>query len=415
LKACYVALAAAWSFGVAASAQEHNVSEPANRPRIVVTLNAIAPHFRPDADYTGGYASRSNQRALKRAAEKLAGEYGLTVESTWPIPALGVDCFVLEIPSGVSSAQILERLARDPRVESTQPMNVFRVLGYNDPLYRLQRDAESWPLDDIHKFVTGRGVRVAVIDTGIETEHPDLRGQIADTKNFVDESEYVAEAHGTAVAGIIAARANNGVGIAGIAPRSRLLALRACWQDGLDSVCNSFTLAKALQFALDGGAQVINLSLGGPRDPLLERLIDTALAKGVTVVGAQGASPDNNFPASHPGVLAVASNTVGEIRGSVLITRGDDIPSTSPGGRWNFVSGSSFAAAKVTGIVALLHELNPRLSPRQVRNALHPAEVLSAANKLPATIDLCSAITRTAGACVCDCVAKHANDFLVTP
>ena len=112
---------------------------------------------------------------------------------------------------------------------------------------------------------------MAAIDSGVEVDHPDLRGRIVLARNFVDTREAVAELHGTAVAGIIGARADNSVGIVGVAPDAQLMALRACWQRPADesaAVCSSFTLAKALQFAIDNGAKVINLSLGGPRDRL---------------------------------------------------------------------------------------------------------------------------------------------------
>jgi subtilisin family serine protease len=98
----------------------------------------------------------------------------------------------------------------------------------------------------VRKAATGRKVTVAVVDSGIESNHPDLAGQVAVEENFVDGQKYVAELHGTAVAGVIAARAGNGVGIEGVAPDARLLALRACWQAGSATRCNSFTLAKAI-------------------------------------------------------------------------------------------------------------------------------------------------------------------------
>src|SRR5205085_10813719 len=134
-------------------------------------------------------------------------------------------------------------------------------------------------------------------DSGVNASHPDLDGQIKLRRNFVDAYPDGAEAHGTAVAGIIAAREGNGLGIAGIAPGAKLLALRACWETaGPPARCNSFTLGKAINFALMSDARVINMSLGGPRDRLLEALLDAALARGVTLVGAADpAQPDGGF------------------------------------------------------------------------------------------------------------------------
>src|SRR5207253_11414667 len=163
----------------------------------------------------------------------------------------------------------------------------FHVLAHNDPLYSLQPSARVWHLAELHHVTTGKNVRVATIDTAVQTDHPDLQGQIYVSRDFVGGRLALAEIHGTAIAGIIAARADNGVGIAGVAPDAKLLALRACWESGqLDgtAVCNSFTLAKALQFALDQHAQVINLSLTGAPDRLVERLLDVALARRISVV-----------------------------------------------------------------------------------------------------------------------------------
>ena len=118
--------------------------------------------------------------------------------------------------------------------------------------------------------------------------------------------------------------------------------------------CSSFTLAQALQFAIDARVQVLNLSLTGPSDRLLARLLDVALARDVSVVGAVDASaPDGGFPASHPGVLAVDGLTHVAAIASVRAPA-DGIPATRADGGWGLVSGTSFAAAQVSGLMALL-------------------------------------------------------------
>ena len=152
-------------------------------------------------------------------------------------------------------------------------------------------------LSELHRIATGKGVKVAQIDTGVDWRHPDLADGVTSHRNFVDDSPYVAEVHGTAVAGIIAARGNNGIGMVGVAPDATLLALRACWAEApaaQPAVCNSFTLAKALQYALGERAQVINLSLTGPRDRLLERLLEVAAVVGTNAHGTR-------CPGSDPG------------------------------------------------------------------------------------------------------------------
>ena len=379
--------------------------------QVLVMLRMPAPHFRPDVSYTSSYASRVGRDARRRTAEAIASEYGLKVVDDWPMPALGVDCFVMQAPDPASLARLIEQLSADARVESAQAVNIFSVLAHNDPLYSLQPSAKEWHLADLHKITTGKRVRVAIVDTGVELDHPDLSGQIASEKNFVDGRADVAEAHGTAVAGIMAARPDNGVGIAGIAPGATFFVLRACWESpgsGPQATCSSFTLAKALQSALEDNVQVINLSVGGPQDRLLERLLDTALVRGVTVIGAADPKQrDGGFPASHRGVLAIASEGVQDAPADFLMAPGRDIPTTLPGKKWGLVSGSSFAAAHVTGLVALLRELSPNLQTPQLREAVDPQALLSLAADRSRIIDACAAVARMAGTCACTCTATR--------
>jgi subtilisin family serine protease len=404
-------LAALCACGVASTgfcrAAETLVDGHATERQVLVMLRAAPPHFRPDVDYAGGYDTRVGRDARRRIAEALASQYGLRIIDSWPMVALGVDCFVMESTGNDSLAPLVERMSADARVESIQSMNLFRVLAHNDPLYLLQPSAKLWHLDEIHKVTTGRQVRVAEVDTGVEIDHPDLAGQVAVTRNFVDERSSVAEVHGTAVAGIIAARADNGQGIAGVAPGSRLMALRACWQapgESAAAVCNSFTLAKALQFSLDERAEVINLSLGGPRDRLLERLLDVASARGIAIVAAVDADGrDGGFPASHPGVLAIAGDDAHDVTADMVLGPGRDIPTTIVGQKWGFVTGSSFAAAHITGLVALLRELAPNLPPQQLREALlSPARPGALADRRT-VVDACAAVARIGGICACAC------------
>jgi subtilisin family serine protease len=392
-----------------------SVDSAATQAQVLVMLRLPPPHFRPDVDYAGGYDARVGRDARRRIADALANRYELRIVDDWPMPALGVDCYVMNAPvkrsDNASVEQLVDQLSRDPGVESAQSMNLFHVLAYNDPLYPLQPSARLWHLADLHNVATGRNVRVAELDTGVEADHPDLKGRVAVTRNFVDERGDVAERHGTAVAGIIVAGANNGVGIVGIAPEAKLIALRACWEGAARAdaaICSSFTLAKALQFALNADVQVINLSLGGPRDRLLGRLLDTALSRGISVVAA--ADPgvgDGGFPASHRGVLAIAGDERQDVGASILRGPGRDIPTTGVDGKWTFVTGSSFAAAHVTGLVALLRELSPNLQPQQIRNLLAPQESPSATADTRAVVDACAAIGRTTGACACACAVAH--------
>jgi len=380
----------------------------------LLMLRAPPAHYRPDASYGDGYQAAPQRAARRRIARALAAGVGLHVHDDWPMPALGVDCFVLEAPDRASALRAAQRLAADPRVESAQPVQLFRVLADEraptDPLAAAQPATTAWHLPELHALATGRGVRVAVVDSGIAASHPDLRGQVVLARDFVD-GRGTAEGHGTAVAGIIAARAGNGVGIAGVAPDARLLALRACWQAGNGAQCSSFTLAKALQAAIDGRAQVLNLSLSGPDDRLLARLLDVALSRGTSVVGAlDPRAAGGGFPASHPGVLAVAGDR-GASPVAAVWAPAVGIPAPRPDGGWTLVSGPSYATAQVSGLVALLRERDPALGGADLRRTLLGGVPLAA--ERPRAIDACAAMRRASGGrCACGCATAAARGVM---
>jgi subtilisin family serine protease len=255
--------------------------------------------------------------------------------------------------------------------------------------------AQAWHLGDLHEISTGRNVRVAVVDSRVDEHHPDLEGQLALKENFVDGRGDLPEDHGTAVAGIIAARADNGAGIVGVAPDARLLALRACWQESRQAtVCTSLSLAMALHFAIVHDADVINLSLGGPPDRLLDRLLDVALSRHINVIAAVDRNlPGGGFPASHPGVVAVSDDSEGPALPGVLVAPGRDVPTALPGARWDLVSGSSYAAAHVAGLFALMRE------PSAARAA--PPSAASVVSFPGGGIDACATLAGVAGAGAC--------------
>lgn len=393
---------------------------PTDRPQLLLMLRSAPSHYRPDAAYANAYQApgRIARRALAR---RLASAQGLTLHEDWAMPVLGIDCFVLDATDGAAAVRALAALARDRRVESVQAMRQFRVLAtppgamaVADPLYAAQPAAIRWHLAELHRRVTGAGVRVAVVDTGVAVTHPDLRGQIAAARDFVTRGRPVAEMHGTEVAGVIAAREGNGIGIAGIAPQARLLALRACWQrSSVLSECNSFTLAKALQFAIEGRAQVLNLSLSGAPDPLLARLIDAAQKQGIVVVAAIDPHlPAGGFPASHPGVLAATDLPRVPLASATpaFWIPGTAIPAPTPDGGWTFVDGASFSAAQLTGLVALIRERAPQLGALQIGGILVAAPAVATRGPGPApAIDACAVLARANGACVCNCTIVSAT------
>jgi subtilisin family serine protease len=365
--------------------------------QLLVLMQQPPAHFRPDAGYGGGWDDAAARKARRRVAEGIAREHGLQLESAWSMDHLGLDCYLMTAPPGVAVEPLVQKLSADRRIAWAQPVRRYQAQGGGDPLFALQPAATAWHLAGLRHEATGRGVRVAVIDSRVDAAHPDLAGQVERQADFVD-GPAVPESHGTAVAGIIAARADDGVGMAGIAPQARLLALRACHERGGATLCSSLGLALALHDAIAHDAQVINLSLSGPPDRLLQRLLDAALDQGCTVVAAADeAAADGGFPASHPGVVAVAMQPVpGRDR---ALAPGRDVMATLPGGRWQPLSGASYAAAEVSGLFALLRQQGAPAAGRQAGAAL--------ARTPTGEIDACASLARAAGRCRCDCPAVH--------
>lgn len=348
-----------------------------------------SPGSAPRAGYgrSAGYAGSDQALAL---ADAVATAHGLNELKAWTIQALNWRCMLYRLPPGSGPSQrqaVLERLGSDPRVRLAQPLNSFETLAeplpsaparpgpYNDPYLPLQSGFAAIDAAGAQRVTRGEGTKVAIIDTGIDSAHPDLQGRILVTRDFVGRGA-ADERHGTEVAGVIAATANNGVGIVGVAPGTQLLSFRSCWAVGVGTAarCNSFTLAQGLSAAMVAGVSVINLSLGGPRDPLLEQLAQLAMAQGIVIVGAMPAGGQRaGFPTALPGVLAVmvsedgppgpsagpaADSSAGAGR---LAAPGQRILTLAPGGGYDYASGSSLAAAHVSGAVALLRSVDASL------------------------------------------------------
>lgn len=370
-------------------------------------------------DSAGFYGVTSAARATVRAITK---DYGLLEVSAWPISALRVHCVVFQVPDDAVPAQMIAALAQDPRVDSAQPLNQFATETdseprvFNDPYAGLQTVLSDLTVAQAQQWSRGAGVRIAIIDTGIDFEHPDLAGQVVARRNFVDADEiaFRLDRHGTAVAGVIAAVADNHIGIAGIAPEARLLALKACWQAprAPAATCNSFTLAQALGTAIDMQADVVNLSLAGPDDPLLARLLRRGMQRGMTFVGA---APPAGVPAGFPtdveGVLAVAAAEDGAGgAGAQLQAPGREVLTLVPGGHWDFASGSSIAAAEVTATVALLLSQRPHLSAAELSRVLARTSQNLTTHAVPlVSVNACAALAEVLQRAGCGAVRSAAT------
>ena len=351
-------------------------------------------------DTVGIYAAGTVARNL---LNEIALDYQLKEVAAWPINALRWHCVVFRVAPGTERDTLLDRLAHDGRIKLAQPLQSFATMSsdYNDPYLSLQSGFDAIDGADAHRWSRGDGVRVAVIDTGVDVHHPDLKGRISGMRNFVDDdaTRFAADRHGTEVAGVIAAVANNGQGIVGVAPGVSVVALKACWQlriDSADARCNSFTLAQALAAAIDARADIVNISIAGPPDPLLDTLIVRGAERGMIFVGAVGPNNGaNQFPVSTRGVLAVdaAERPSGIPR--ALPAPGSDILTLTPSGHYDFASGSSLATAHVSGVVALLLAQNKGLNAQGVGELLRASEsnqVLAGKSRL--VVNACNALAK---------------------
>lgn len=370
---------------------------PANAPDsrrdiVLAVANPLVPPPLHAGSNLLGYAASKQYVASQRAAstlDKLARQYGLREVTAWPIKPLNLYCAVLEPPAGASREKLIEALAKDGRVALAQPLQSFSVYsdapankpattpGYNDPYVGLQRGFIATDAAAAQAFASGHGVDVAIVDTGVDTSHPDLKGRVLGIHNLVDADRQAFESdhHGTEVAGIIAADRNNHLGIVGMAPQAMLSVYKACWYSPRNGAgiarCDSFTLAKALVAVIDSPARIVNLSLGGPADPLLQKLLVKLLYKGRIVIAALPPSGSvGGFPDDTPGVITVRTSAASTAPAGVLSAPGNDILTTQPNGGYDFTSGSSMAAAHVSGIVALLLSISPDLNAKAIHHLL---------------------------------------------
>jgi subtilisin family serine protease len=332
------------------------------------------------------------------AARKLAADHRLPLDLDGLfLPSLGKRAFIANLSErgshgGQTIAALMKQLRLDPRIAVADVVSEFSVLGgpakgtstpragadLGDPYAPLQHAHITTSVTQSQRIASGAGVKVAVIDTGVDAKHVDLENQIVQHLNFVgpEQDSTATEFHATAVAGIIGAEANNGVGVIGVAPGSRLFVLRACVETNPGSSrgkCSSLALARALDWAIVNEMQLINMSVQGQDDELVSRLIQKAVSEGIVVVAATDLTNGQlAFPAKLAEVIAVSDQESNSLVGlaahsqRIFIAPGEEILTTLPNDTYDFVTGASFAAAHVTGIIALIMEKAPSLTPAEI-------------------------------------------------
>jgi len=327
-------------------------------------------------------AALMRRQRLTRLAEQRFGLLDATVHRA-------------RIPAGRSVRAALTALQRERGVSFAQPNYIYTLQQAapapaetastviapppKPPELLPQYAVEALDLAAAHRIARGGKVLVALIDSGVDSAHPELAGAIAGSMDALDEASIAPDAHGTAMAGAIVAHRQ----MRSVAPEAELLAARAfdasAGKPGAQGT--SYHILRALDWAHERKARIVNMSFAGPPDPLLKRMLAAAAKQDMILIAAGGnAGPKAAalYPAADPVVIAVTASDA-ENRLYAMANRGNYIVLAAPGvavlaaaphAAYDFSTGTSIATAQISGIVALMLEKRPHLSAAAIRKAL---------------------------------------------
>ena len=311
--------------------------------------------------------------ATPEIARALAQQFNLQLETYAPSRLLRTALVRFRIPDGRPIGGVVSQILADPRVRASQRNFLYKPADDAAPR---KSALPQYALDVIRasaaqtQVPAGRRPVVAIIDTGIDETHPDLAGAVRDRFDAVGDGKWDVGVHGTGIAGIIAARGQ----LLGVAPDVQLLSVRAFASGEGDIEATTEALIRGLDWAVAQHADVINMSLAGPEDQMMDVAVGEAIAAGAIVVAAagnEGTGAPPAFPGAVKGVVAVTATDQqdglfsGANRGAYISVAapGVDILTLTPGGGYGLATGTSQAAAEVSGVMALLRTLRPDLTP----------------------------------------------------
>jgi subtilisin family serine protease len=308
--------------------------------------------------------------------EALQNRYRLTRLESQTSQLSGTTLYRWHIPDRRSVASVVRTLEADTIVASAQPNYKFTLqqtaAGAGDPA---QYELAKLRLPQAHELSRGGGIKVAVIDSGVDAANAELTESVTDNFNAL-ATPMAAHSHGTAIAGLIAAHGK----LLGAAPNAKILAVRAFDPNGASAEGTTFGILKGLDWAAAQGARIINMSFAGPNDPAIHRALEAAFKKGIVLIAAAGNAGAKSaplYPAADGNVIAVSA-TDADDKVLEASNRGSHISVAAPGAQilvatpdgYEVSSGTSYSTAEVSGIVALMLERRGDLSPTQVRGIL---------------------------------------------
>ena len=316
--------------------------------------------------------------ASTQQVDALQRQFNLTRIESQTFQLSNTTLYRWRIPDRRSVGTVVRALEGDRLVASAQPNYLFTLQedagrDEGDPA---QYEVAKLRLPQAHAIARGNNVLVAVIDSGIDTAHPELANSIADNFDALGSAEG-PHIHGTGIAGAIVAHAR----LMGSAPEARIIAIRAFGGTTGGAESSSYIVLRSLNYAAEHGAQIVNMSFAGPKDAVIERAIAATAARGLVLIAAAGnagAKSPPLYPAANPNVIAVSATDqqdklfTASNRGNyiALAAPGVDIFLPAPEGKYQMTSGTSFSAAYVSGVAALLLERNYALKPEALRMTL---------------------------------------------
>lgn len=330
--------------------------------------------------FAGEFVAEIDGALSATEADELARRHGLARVASENFPLIGATFGLFRITDGRAFETARREFATDASVRSVQPNFRYLLQDQKAPA-PTEGDPAQYALTKLrlpqaHTLAHGANVTVAVIDSGIDAKHPELANSIADNFDALGSTEG-AHIHGTGIAGAIVAHAR----LMGSAPEARIIAIRAFGGTAGGAESSSYIILRSLNYAAEHGAQIVNMSFAGPKDAVIERAIAATAARGLVLIAAAGnagAKSPPLYPAANPNVIAVsatdqqdrlfsASNRGNHI---ALAAPGVDIFLPAPDGKYQMTSGTSFSAAYVSGVAALLLERNYALKPEALRMTL---------------------------------------------